>query len=79
MSRHQALADRKNRRDIEPAKEIRWDDRPMADLTGHAGTTCQYFVLDRVMCGEPGFPYCPEHHAICYREEPRVANTDEGK
>lgn len=43
---------------------------PMADLRGHSGKTCQYFVLDRVMCGEPGFPYCPEHHAVCYTTSP---------
>jgi hypothetical protein len=66
---HQGNTYRKNRRDIgaETKKAVSCDERKMADLTGYAPKTCQYFVLDRVMCGEPGFPYCPEHHAVCYR------------
>jgi hypothetical protein len=34
--------------------------------------TCQFIETD-TMCGKPGFPYCPEHHAVCYR------NVSEGE
>ena len=40
----------------------------MADLTGHTGVTCQFIAgEDHYMCGKPGYPYCAEHRALCYR------------
>jgi hypothetical protein len=71
MSRHQALADRKNRRAMEPKKAIRWDDRKMADLSKHKPRSCQYVMgEDRYMCGQPIHrgPYCADHWSLTHRK-----------